>query len=536
MPKPWASWRQYAIPTAILVAGVVFTASAALTTAHFMRLRDTERFDRLQAQALRAIDRSFDGYTSILRSMAAEVAADGAPDPARLRRFLPEAGAPDAYPGLRSVSLVWWLGPDAPPDSRRIARGALPTDAPTHDLTGQSALLFNYPVHSTTPKNLGADLYADAARRQAMAAARAAGQPRLSEQLTALRAPGSGEPHLLLFYPINADGAGGRRFMGWVFGTFRNRELFQSTLLDYGYLSEISVRIYDGATAANRLLYDSQPGDEAGGLTETRVHEVAGRRWLVRFSTTPKFEGWPVTTTVLPIAAAGLAITVSIAFASWLQAAGLARARRAEAEAKAARDRGALLMDEVNHRVANSLQLVSTLVSMQAEQVSEPAARAALTETRNRILAVARVHQRLYASGEVSRVALKPYLEGLASGLSENAPGGVRLLLEAADVSAATDIAISIGIVAVELVTNALKYAYPDRNGDIRLRLTAEPGFAVLSVEDDGVGVPEGGAQAGGPGGLGMRIVSAMASGLKGELTTAALKPGHRVALRFPLR
>jgi two-component sensor histidine kinase/CHASE1-domain containing sensor protein len=535
------------------VAGLVFTASGALTTAHFMQLRDAEHFDRLQVQALRAIDRSFDGYTSILRGMAAEVAADGSPDTERLGRFLPAAGAPDAYPGLRSLGLIWWLGADAAPGSRALAKAALAADKAGDKAVagplGESAVLFNYPMRGGAPKNLGADLYAEAARRQAMASARAVDKPRLSEQLTTyISVPGAGEPHLLLFYPVNAEGPGGaegpgqRRFLGWVCGIFHNKELFQSTLADFGYLSEISVRIYDGAVAPSRLLYDSQPGDQTGGLTDVRTHEVAGRRWVVQFATTRKFEGWPVTTTVLPIAAAGLAITLSLAFASWLQAAGLGRAQRAEAEAKAARDRSTLLMGEVNHRVANSLQLVSTLVSMQADQVCEPAARAALTETRNRIMAVGRVHQRLYSSGDVSRVALRPYLEGLAGGLSGGARPGVRLTLVAADVSAATDVAVSIGVVAAELVTNALKYAYPDGFGEIRLILSAEGGVGVLSVEDDGVGLPATqGAKEGQDGqasadGLGMRIVQAMTSSVKGELAVETRRPGHRVALMFPLR
>jgi len=538
------SWREYAIPAAILVSGLIFTAAAAMTAAHVVKLRDAEHFERLRAQAIRSIDHSFDNYTAVLRTTAASIAAGGSPDVDRLTRFLPSAGVPKDYPGLWLIGVVWWLGPGAGPTAHADAAAALARRA-GHPLdpAGQSATLFTWPVRPTDPKSFGLDMYAEPTRRGAMESARALDAPRLSSQVKSLRDPATGPAHLLLFMPINAPdpGApGGKRFLGWVYGNFRNAALFDSTLADLGYLNEISVRVYDGAVAPDRLLYASQPGMPTGraDLTAVESHEVAGRRWIIQFAATPKFDGWPLSTTVLPIGAAGLAITVSLTLATWLLSFGLERALVAEAEAKAARDHSELLMNEVNHRVANSLQLVSTLVSMQKEQVDEPAARDALDETRGRIMAVARVHQRLYASGEVSRVALRPYLQSLVEELRQNARREVSLELIADDVSVATDKAVSLGIIAAELITNALKYAYPEGEGAIRVIVSARNGQGALIVEDDGVGVaaPKTASPALVSTGLGMRIVRAMAVSLKGELVVTPRSPGHQVALNFPMR
>ncbi|MBW3560450.1 MAG: sensor histidine kinase [Proteobacteria bacterium] len=191
-------------------------------------------------------------------------------------------------------------------------------------------------------------------------------------------------------------------------------------------------------------------------------------------------------------------------------------------------------MREVNHRVANSLQLVNSLVGMQAAGVREPSARAALADTQARILAIARVHQRLYTGGDASCVDLKDYLQNLvgelaaAMGADERRP----LNLEAAEAELSTDKAVAVGVVVAELVTNAFKYAYPDdAAGEVRVRLVKGENGVTLTVEDDGVGLPSE-PQVRGTG-LGMKVVRAMAATLGAKLDLTSPGPGSRVALGF---
>jgi two-component sensor histidine kinase/CHASE3 domain sensor protein len=203
-----------------------------------------------------------------------------------------------------------------------------------------------------------------------------------------------------------------------------------------------------------------------------------------------------------------------------------------------ARDRAEVLLAEVNHRVANSLSLVAALVRLQANALKDQVAKDALGETQARILAISSIHKRLYSSGDVRFVALDEYLSGLLDQLaaSMRAEGlGASLKYDLEPLKLQTDASINLGIVVTELVTNAFKYAYPGRNGEVRVHLKQLPDRRVeLVVEDDGVGRPNDGSAKGT--GLGTRIVKAMASTMGAELAFQARQPGTAARLNFPLK
>jgi two-component sensor histidine kinase/CHASE3 domain sensor protein len=208
------------------------------------------------------------------------------------------------------------------------------------------------------------------------------------------------------------------------------------------------------------------------------------------------------------------------------------------AELARARDRAEVLLAEVNHRVANSLALVGSLVQLQSRAVRDQAAKDALRETQARINAIALVHKRLYTSGDVRYVALDEYLSTLLEHLqtSMHAEGhGASLKYELEPLSLPTDASINLGVVVTEWVTNAFKYAYPDRSGEVRVSLkSSSDGQAELSVEDKGVGRVSGGASQGT--GLGTRIVNAVAATMGAEIEYTSRQPGTRARLKFPVR
>lgn len=215
----------------------------------------------------------------------------------------------------------------------------------------------------------------------------------------------------------------------------------------------------------------------------------------------------------------------------------------AEQEIRAARDRfealaaeRALMLREMNHRVGNSLQIIVSMLHVQAGAARNPDVQEALHAAGRRVAAVAQVHRRLYTSEQIATVALDQYLTALVDDLQISArdgEDGIRLSVEATPLAIDPDRAVAIGVIVTELVINASKYAYPAAGGPVRIVLRESGGTVELSVADDGVGVPETADPH--ATGLGNRIVRAMAAKLGAQLGFVEKTPGTMVRLTFPL-
>lgn len=218
-----------------------------------------------------------------------------------------------------------------------------------------------------------------------------------------------------------------------------------------------------------------------------------------------------------------------------LEAVSLRAARdAAEQQLRESNARLQAMLQEVNHRVANSLQLVSSFVHLQSRALEDEAAKAALADTQRRIAAVAQVHKHLYTSANMAEVDLADYLGALLSELAGtwSTPAAPRQIAVAAEpVRVPTDRAVSLGIIATELVTNACKYAYgADEAGHVRVQLQAlGPGSLSLTVEDDGCGM-DAAAPAKGTG-IGAKLIHAMSQSLRATIRYEEVVQGVRAVL-----
>jgi len=212
---------------------------------------------------------------------------------------------------------------------------------------------------------------------------------------------------------------------------------------------------------------------------------------------------------------------------------------RAEQEIRAGKERAEILLAEVNHRVANSLALVAALIRLQVGSHVDEAVKNALAETQARITAIANMHRSLYTSDDVRRVEMDRYLSTLASELNESMAADRQksnIVCVLDRILFASDRAVSAGMIVTELLTNAIKYAYPEgKDGEIRLELRKiSDDEALLVVEDDGEGFdPQGPIQGTG---LGTRITVSMAKTIGTGIKYVPRDRGTRAEVHLDLR
>jgi two-component sensor histidine kinase len=207
-------------------------------------------------------------------------------------------------------------------------------------------------------------------------------------------------------------------------------------------------------------------------------------------------------------------------------------------------------LQEIHHRVKNNLQVITSLLSIQASRIENPQVATVLADTENRVRAIAALHETLYSSQDLASIEFGSYLQQLVRDLvSFYCVDRKRLQVTVTAEDLVVDIgqAIPLGLIVNELVTNALKHAFPgNRRGTLQVELgyvrssidaeqgqTLDEGLGRLTVQDDGVGMPPGLKFDETPS-MGLHLVSVLVEQLRGKLEVETTG-GTRVTLEFPL-
>lgn len=196
------------------------------------------------------------------------------------------------------------------------------------------------------------------------------------------------------------------------------------------------------------------------------------------------------------------------------------------------------MLRELHHRVKNNLQVIISLLQLQSRSVVEPEVQEVFKESQNRIRAMALVHQTLYQSPDLSRIDAEPYIKSLSTQLFQAYrvyPVDMQPKITVTDVTLELDVAISCGLILNELISNALKYAFPNlREGTITIDLhRASEESCILSVRDTGIGLPVD-LDIENPTTFGLRIVRLLVKQLHGAIALDR-RDGTEVTVTFPV-
>ncbi len=268
-----------------------------------------------------------------------------------------------------------------------------------------------------------------------------------------------------------------------------------------------------------------------GGVRPALIVTLAATLVAWRFFVAP--DGWTLT----PSGAVGLAFFISVAIIDVVLIEMLHRIVRRfsteRARTTALLETREAMFKELQHRVANNMQFVSAMLTMQQRQMEGTLAADALEEAAGRFRAMARVHRRLYDPANADR-AFGPLVEEVCHELLE-ATGAKNIVcrVEVADVRMPLDRVLALSMIVTEAMTNAIKHAFPDgRAGTIRITLERLPDNEMAFViADDGKGMPE--AVSPTSRSLGMRIVQSFAQQLQGEFSYGPAYVGSEFRLRF---
>jgi len=210
--------------------------------------------------------------------------------------------------------------------------------------------------------------------------------------------------------------------------------------------------------------------------------------------------------------------------------------REANEKLGTALERQLMLRAEIHHRVKNNLQIISGLLQSQAEVANDERVTHIISDAQERILSMSLIHQNLYQSDDLNKVSISSYLEELITNIQRSHTGDASIIefdLRVEDEHLDIDRAIPLGLILNELITNAYKYAFPDRkDGKIIVELSKTTKEFKLTVSDNGVGFPND-YNLGKSNSLGLKLVTGLVRQLEGKISWPEEKIGTTIAIEF---
>jgi two-component sensor histidine kinase/CHASE1-domain containing sensor protein len=507
-----------------------------------------QRFDAEAKAIAAAVETRIEIYQQSLRAAAAFLGATGGATREAWRAYVNRLEIDRHYPGIQGFGYTTRIRADEVGRHEEAIRAeGFPEYRvwPNGDREPLSSIVLLEPFDWRNQRAFGFDMMSEPIRRAAMEMARDTGEPATTAKVVLVQETETDrQAGFLVYVPVYGgdrmpEGMTARRdaLEGWVYAPFRAGDLMAG--IREAPARGIKVDAHDGRTATDEsLLHEGEPrgGSALPARFETEIGiDVGSRRWTLAFRSLPAFEAGIDRQKQTLVLFGGLGISILLfatAAALGARRATLETAHRATQRSLREKE---VLLREVHHRVKNSLQIVIGMLAMQGRKSPEPTVRQAMDEAAVRVRAIAQIHERLYVGDDVTSVDFSAYLRALCDDLAASAPD-YALRIQAEPIDLPTDKAIPLGLILVELVTNAIKHAAaPDHRKAIDVRFRRVEGGAIeLQVRDHGIGLPAGfSLERAGPS-LGTRVIQAFALQLDAEALAEDAEPGARWRIRLP--
>ena len=538
----WARVRS--LPVLVVVVGMIATILGALAINATNESRARERFERAVDEANDAIEGRLETYVAVLRAGAGLFVASDAVDRAEFHAFAERVEVAMRYPGIQGIGYSARIpaGREAATIANLRSLGAQeinPPDADAHEEAHRIAYLEPEDLRNTVA--LGFDMHAHPVRREAMDRARDTGATAMSgkvvliQEIDAVRQSG-----FLIYEPIYDGGkipgtVAERRekLVGHIFAPFRAGDLLRNVMRGAGS-THVDYAVYDGTPSAERLLYSEGAPDRGVRYEARRELSVGGRPWTVIYRAEAGFHPMADRALVLVFLVLGGLASILGAWATESQVRARLVAER-EIESRAmGEERRKLLLDELNHRVKNTLATVQSIAAQSLRNA--PDLESGRRDFTARLMALSEAHNLLTRDdwrgaslADLAANELEPYG-------GEGWPQRVTILGE--PVWLRPNTAVALGMAFHELATNAAKYgALSGKRGQVRVS------WEVSRTETGPDRVSITWREAGGPTvrpparqGFGSRlIVAGLAHQLKGDVQLEFEPDGVRCQIAFNL-
>ena len=475
-------WPVLTWPAIVAAVGLVATLAGTYMMEQGRQARESLRFDAIVDQANEAVANRLDTYMAVLRAGAGLFAASEDVSAAEFRAFARRVELTRRYPGIQGIgytvrapaggeaALAAYMRAEGVPDAplRPAAEGEL------------YAIVYLEPLDFVNRRALGFNMYAFPVRREAMDRARDTGLPALSGKVEAVEeVEANRQAGFLIYEPVYHGGdvphtVAARRelLMGFVYAPFQAGDLLAS-VLPAAKSAGLDYAVYDGAPSVATLLNQSpDAAAQRGGLVATRTLDIAGRTWTIIYRARTDYDHGADRWVTLAFIVGGLLATTLVSLATWRQVRARLAAEREIVARIAAEARQKLLLDELNHRVKNTLATVQSIAAQSLRHGSD--VNSVRQSFEARLIALSQAHN-LLTRDNWTGVSLA---ELIASELSPyDGDHGERVIVTGEAVWLPPNTAVALGMAFHELATNAVKYgALSNHDGRVQVTWTLAPG------------------------------------------------------------